>query len=344
MKVNVIITGQIRSAETFNKSIVELISLKKEGVVDKIILSTWEGELDKLDSNSIKKVNDNMIVITPKPPSIQSSSIFYQMKSFHCGLDEVVEHSSFIFKTRPDLVIKQEHIKEIIKLNNTITCKSSPFINKVWVPWFEITKPFYLADECFYCSYTDAHKLYNYNTIYDNYYDIDAGISHIRRFYEPFIALYPEFANYFKHFGISGHGTDSRFPIFNLMKKSNAYLYSISTYYKILDENFNIGISEYGYIDFREWNQKYNQTEITNLINSVTAKGSFDPKKGHNYAYTSNDVIRLRESMAVTEPLNEKLYSDGDKVIKLKAHMLKNAIPPKSFMYRLKRKLQRIIC
>ncbi|ETX12709.1 hypothetical protein MUS1_03065 [Marinomonas ushuaiensis DSM 15871] len=296
-KISVLITGEIKSSNAFLRSIQEFVALKNEGVVGEIILSTWKGELDKQSEELIEQVNENLIVVTPKPPKVNSGSIFYQMKSFHCALNKVTNKNNFIFKSRPDLFIAKEDLKRIFGKDYKINSARSPFKSKIWIPWFEISKPFYLADECFFCSYLDALKLYNYNTIYDNYYEIDAGISHIRRFYNPFIECYPEFEKFFQFFGVTGHGRRKRFEIFGELYRNSSYRKGMILYYEILKENFNIGLDKYGYIDFREWNKLEKSTLIESLYTSVSKKNSFDATKGHVYGYSDKDVITLLNFM-----------------------------------------------
>jgi hypothetical protein len=327
----VLITGQIKSSDNFLRAIKEFVALKDEGVVDEIILSTWKGELDKQSEELIEQVKENLIVVTPNPPKVNSGSAFYQMKSFHYALNKVTNKDNFIFKSRPDLFIAKKDIKKIIEKDYKVNSARSPFNSKVWIPWFEISKPFYLADECFFCSYLDALKLYNYNTIYDNYYEIDAGISHIRRFYNPFIECYPEFERFFQFFGITGHGRSKRFEIFEVLYKNSRYRKGIGLYYEILKENFNIGLDKYGYLDFREWNKLEKSTSIESLYGSVSRKNSFDPTKGHVYGYSDKDVIVLLNSMPSCGG-EESTSEDNDITTKRLISQIVSSIPKNNIL------------
>jgi len=337
-KISVIITGQIKSPVTFSQSINEFILLQKEGIVDEIILSTWGCELEKIDSDFLNYLRKYVVIVTPEPPKINSGSAFYQMKSFHFGLNKIKDQDSFIFKSRPDLFISKDDLKEIILKNYEVTSLHSPFNSKVWVPWFEISKPFYLADECFFCSFSDAVKLYNYDTVFDNYYNIDAGISHIRRFYNPFIALYPEFDYFFQYFGRTGHGTVARFTVFDLLCKNKNYRKGVSLYYKILHDNFNIGLNKNGYILFREWNEEGNKSEITSLNASIYAGNSFDSTKGQVYAYTDHDLKNLIDNMPF-DPDSKIIASEQDILTSHSISQIINSIPKTSFFKKLSNKI-----
>ncbi|EKO3443220.1 TPA: hypothetical protein ACOJPC_002313 [Vibrio fluvialis] len=331
-KISVVITGQVKSSVIFFESLKEFIALKEEGIVNEIVLSTWKGEIEKLNESITKQLNEHVVIITPNPPKVNSGTAFYQMKSLHCALNKLSDKKTFVFKTRPDLYISKEDIKEIIKLDNNVRSKKSPFVNKVWVPWFEVSKPFYMADECFYCNYPDAIKLYNYDTIYDNYFDIDAGISHIRRFYHPFTSIYPEFEHFFLKFGVTGHGTSQRFRLFDVLYENVNYKKGLRQYYKILEHSFNIGLHKYGYITFREWNKSEKKTIFNSLEDAVKPINSFEPSKGHVYGYNNNDVKTLLGDDAI---YNEVIPSEDDDITKVKIFNIMNSMPKVSLMKRI---------
>ncbi|MEZ9068202.1 hypothetical protein [Vibrio atlanticus] len=323
------------------RSVEEFRALKKEGQVEEVIFSTWQSELEKHPEAIEYITSEGIVVIFNEEPKVNSGSAFHQMKSLHIGLDNIKNKNNYIFKTRPDLYISGKYVKKIASLNYDIETEKSPFSNKIWVPWFEISKPFYLADECFYCCYSDALKLVNYNTIYDNYFDIDAGITHIRRFYEPFFYIYKEFHHYFKVFGETGHGTELRFEIFEMLKGNHNYNALIQLYYKVLKDNFLIGLDESGYIEFREWNESASRPNLSNFHGSIRPENSFCPSKGQIYSYDlsyidceiENNVIQLGEDVTLKDDI--KLKKD----IMIALSTLKKA----PLALRIKRKLVNVI-
>ncbi len=288
MSVSIVITGQIKSEDLFARSVKDFISLQDNGLIDQIIFSTWKSELITYKRIIPECHREKITVVCPSQPKVNSGSAFFQMKAFHEGLELVLDRKCFVFKTRPDLFISKVALKKIIHLDYDITVNNSPFSNKVWLPWFEISKPFYLADECFYCSYQDARKLFNYDCIYDNYYEIDAGISHIRRFIHPFLKTHPEFKYFLKYFGVTGHGTKKRFEIYSLLNASVNFKRLLKQYYGILNENFVIGLNEKDYIDFREWNESRKQFELSSILTDVRPENSFSPEQGQVYSYNMN--------------------------------------------------------
>ena len=48
-----------------------------------------------------------------------------------------------LLKENRDMPMKVSEIKKNLPKGNIFKCK-------VWVPWFEIGKPFFMADECFF--------------------------------------------------------------------------------------------------------------------------------------------------------------------------------------------------
>ena len=84
--------------------------------------------------------------------------------------------SEFVLKTRTDVHIDPEFIRNNLPLSGR---------NRVWIPWYQRLRPFYMADECFYGTKERIRALVNYDTWYDN--NKMWGITHMRRFAHPHI-------------------------------------------------------------------------------------------------------------------------------------------------------------
>lgn len=284
---NIISTGLIRKEDLFKKSIKDFTYLKERNEVDEIVFSTWYGEIDKYNGMRDFLTTMNIIVVESTPPNVCQGSILHQMKSLEIGMDNISNKSLMIFKTRPDLYIKLEALYEITSYDYQIEKNDfSIFEQKVWIPWFEISKPFYLADECFFSSYNDMYKLINYDMKYDVYYDIDAGISHIRRFIHPFLNSYPILKIYLKYLSITGHGTTLRFDISKDMLETNEYRNFLYLYYILLNKYFIIGCKNTNdYIVFRRWSNYNQKLDEINFHEVIKAEYSFDCDKGQIFDY-----------------------------------------------------------
>ena len=82
-----------------------------------------------------------------------------------------------ILKLRTDAYFKNKDIIKISKLNFASE-KNSVFHKKIWVPWFEITKPLYIGDEVFVISLKDLQNILSKKKYYVLGH-LTHGITHI---------------------------------------------------------------------------------------------------------------------------------------------------------------------
>ena len=305
--INVIFTGLVRDQELFVKSIKDLAELRHENMVDEIIFSTWIGEIDKYDGlRNALEVYDCHLVEGDPPPRSQSN-IWHQMKSLYLGL-ELIKGNSYCLKTRADLFIKPEFIRKLISdkdyLNISLQDDHNPiFEKKVWIPYFEITKPFYMSDECFFGKTIDIKKLVNFDASYDVLYNIDCGITHIRRFIHPFVQKNTFLKQYLRYAAYSGHFTPFRFEILEYNLKSDFYLRCLAIYYQILHTYFRVE-SDYTPEQFIFRHECINPTvalDEKEFRSNFAPKKSWNVKDGHIYAYNEAWLDNL---------FNRSMYSD----------------------------------
>lgn len=234
-KVYVLFTGQVRTPDLFKKSLTELFELRKEGAIEKVILSTWKSENFDIDSEYITVLESEPIAETGV------GNYKAQMKHYIEGLNFIYKCSkdSFVLKTRPDVHISKEFIKKVINLDLSIDGKFTKIFNcKIWVPWFEITKPFYLEDAYFFGEYNDMLKLYNLSNIYTRN-NLGQGITHIRRFSFPFLDYFPTLAKFINNnYGLSTNlGTN--YNLDQLPHAQRKYIVNLlATYYFIVKTYF----------------------------------------------------------------------------------------------------------
>lgn len=244
--INIIICGLVRVPKLFKKSLKDFIKLRREGFVDKIIYSAWKGEVDKyLGVKSFVKDNNITLIENEEPKEWGKGSIWCQMKSFDMGLRQL-DDDCFVLRTRPDLWININFLRRLFNSREKLQIKSSVtkkiFKHKIWTPYYEITKPFYLAGDCFYGYIDDVRKLVNYDKFYDDF-DIGPGITHIRQFIHPFLEDFSVLREYLKKGANTAHSTPQRFEVLNKNLKNNNYLCYLATYYKILNTYFYINSS-----------------------------------------------------------------------------------------------------
>ena len=166
-KIDVVFCGLIREKERFKNSINDLVLLRKQGFVNQIILSTWDYEV-KNNPEIVSFLKDNGAIILPnKEPKFRGfGNINCQMKTLEEGLKKV--KSPFVLKTRADIYIDPSFLEHLFKNKEKLLKiklnlpNGNIFQYKFWIPYFEITKPFYLSDEAYFGYYKDHKLLINY--------------------------------------------------------------------------------------------------------------------------------------------------------------------------------------
>jgi len=207
--VDVLFCGLLRKPEMFRKSILDLVNLRKLGLVNQIIFSTWIGEMEKnLEMLKFLKKN-NVRIIESEEPKVQGSGhIWCQMKALDIGLQRVGE-DRFVLKSRTDVYINPLFLKKLFSEKETLLKikkdlpKGNVFNYKIWIHYYEMRTPFHMGEECFFAHNHDAKLLVNYNTFYDEQH-VGHAISHIRRFANPFLEDYSCIKDYLK-----GHAKNS---------------------------------------------------------------------------------------------------------------------------------------
>lgn len=195
-KVNILFCGLIRAHDLFKKSISDMTQLRDNGLIENIYLSTWIGEIDKApEIKELLKKSKVKIIESEEPEVGGEGNIWKQMKALDEGLKKI-DKNSFILKTRSDVYINPDFLRKIFSQQGLFKItKNLPngnvFKAKIWVPWYEITRPFYMADECFFGLKEDIRLLVNYENKYFSDYVLGPGGPHIMRFIHPFLEKYP---------------------------------------------------------------------------------------------------------------------------------------------------------
>lgn len=274
--IDILFCGLIREHETFKKSIEDFVLMKKEGIAGEIFLSTWIGELQKNpEISDFLKKNNVRIIESEEPKEAGYGSVWCQMKALEAGLNKI-KSGRFVLRTRSDVYINPDFVKTLFnkKKNLLKITRDLPngniFHYKIWVPWYEITRPFYLGDEAFFGAKEDLMHLVNYDKRYDEELNSGTGITHIRRFIHPFVEDYPvlyKYLNNFKHEGrlkslavkikdkkifdlrrfsiLRDINRIKRFRELNKRLKDRNYIEILSAYYSILYSHFYIDGDSY---------------------------------------------------------------------------------------------------
>jgi hypothetical protein len=246
-KITVLVLGQIRSHTQFVSILSTFRTLFDEGYVAKIRLVTWSGEIDGVPNLRSQLADFPIEIIELPPVTVESrGNIIPQMRQLYHGLMGL-SSDEYVLKTRTDIDINPEFVKLLAtqpRFHEKSTAKPHIFDYKVWVPYFEATKPFYISDECFAGYTEDLWKLYNLDESFDVLYpDIGIGITHIRRYIYPFLRFFPQLEAYLNTAGNFGwRDRYERFPYLEYSLKHQFYLYLLFLYYRIMDDYFIVDL------------------------------------------------------------------------------------------------------
>ncbi len=332
--IEVVFCGLIRNPDLFKKSLEQMEKFKKEKILDRIVFSTWDYEIDKYSGMREYLKKKKVFLIENKEPENRGiGNIWCQMKSLEAAL-KIINHESFVLKTRPDLYIDENFLKKLFEnKENLLKIKYSLpggniFKYKVWIPYYEITSPFHMADECFFGHHNDVNMLVNFFD-YIKYYNLRAGVVHINRYIHPFIDKYPEIKYFFqkdsnigfprddslnykllkKFLGkikISSNFLDSltvanRFRVLRKRLKDESYVKTLAVYYTILYSHF--------YIENKCVDNEFNNRAIWNR-NSTPNITVDDPQIIKNFSKNRIGVKTKGQIYSGDEKLLENIFEN----------------------------------
>ena len=288
--IDVIFTGLLRTPELFQASLADLAALRRRGVVGRVIFATWPSE--DLGAPALHSALDAAAVevITSEPPAQGPGNIWHQMKSLELGL-AAVDRRTRVLKTRTDLHIVPAFIEHLaaggISLAKLYGGTPGSLGEKIWLPWFEITKPGYMADECMFGRATDLKRLVNFDNSYDRpEWGIDAGITHLRRFLHPFRPYHPRLDEYLENFAATGHNTPARYPVLSHDMTTPYFWEYLAEYYRIVEENFHVETwADKPHISCRKWSQPLITIDDEAMAENFHPAKSWNPYGGQIYAY-----------------------------------------------------------
>ena len=292
---NIILTGKILDEIQFKKLIDKIIKLKKEKKINEIILSIWKNQL--LSKTIIFFLKKNKIIIVRNDYKKFAFSLKYQIHLLKNGLKKIKNKKALIIKLRNDINFQVGQIKKLSNLDFKVHSKKKVLSTKFWVPYFEATKPFYIADEIFVTSYKNLRKITTINKYYGNKF-FDAGQTHINWYLGLFLNDF-NVDKYVNYYGKSYHFCSTRFFHLNKMINNQEYLEILLKYYKILDEYFIIGTKidknfslNTKTVNFFNQNLKINFHDKT-LDDVFSIKNSNVKYSGHIFSRSSNDVKKI---------------------------------------------------
>lgn len=310
---NIILTGKILDEIQFKKLIDKIIKLKKEKKINQIILSIWKNQI--LSKKIVFFLIKNNVNIIRNNSKVFKCSFKYQSYLLKNGLKKIKNKRILIIKLRTDINFELSQISKLSKLDFKINNKKNLLSCKIWVPYFEITKPFYIGDEVFITNYGNLIKITSFNKYYGNAF-FDTGQTHINWYLGLFIKKFNIFDIYVKYFGKSYHFNNIRFYHLTKLINNQKYLKILLQYYKILDKYFIVGSNlkknfslNRKTINFSNQNFMINFQNKT--INNVFSINNSHVKfSGHIFSRNNNDVKKLIKLVIkrISQSHGENLY------------------------------------
>ena len=254
MSVSCIIVGLIRSDALIEQSLRTLNRLRAEGLVSRIVISTWNEELRDNPSVSLFANKYNCDLVSRPDPGTghgPGSELTSSMAPQTLGLRQAlmaVDDDDMVLKMRPDVVLNEAFLRNLLISSQTASFDAAPggpFKKKIWVPWADLIYPFLIADEMFLGRCGDLKRLAT-----DFYLQYSAGKAvhphaetcHILRYLAPFES--GVFADFFKNWVylqyelpvIEGGWTE----YFTVKFRTPIWWVMIAKYASILCDNFII--------------------------------------------------------------------------------------------------------
>lgn len=342
--VDIIFTGLIRTQDKFKDSIKDLVQLHKEGLVNQIIFSTWDYEVDKyprmrefLADNKINLIEN----IEPYKRGI--GNIWCQMKSLDAALKEI-DSTSFVLKTRCDLYINPNFLRKLflekeklLKIKKDLP-KGNIFKYKIWIHYYELKTPFHMGEECLLAHHHDMDLMVNYESSYDENYKIGDALSHIRRFIHPFIQDYPILKEYLKTYSKDSFlktlaikfshkvfdlrglkiarkiSSKNKFSVLEKKLSSVKFIDILAAYYSILYSHFYVdGNSFPDQVVSKVWNSPGKKLDQYEFTKNLREEMSHPAQPGQIYVYDMELLNNICNKKLKKDPISERLMVAIDK-------------------------------
>jgi hypothetical protein len=205
--------GQLRDCGIFRRALAPALSLRAQGRVQRILLSTWRGEPDRLEDGAAALRAQGVEIIESDFPERLAvpGNVFQQMLALDRALDQV-DDDWLVLRTRPDVAFTDEDALAAVLFQPFLPVlppegQAAIFTERVWVTYFLPATPFLAADQVFYGRASDLRRLCTYDLFTEAYQitsrpneqipkNTSGASAEIRRFLTPFLPAYPILREY----------------------------------------------------------------------------------------------------------------------------------------------------
>ena len=239
----IMLVGQNRNPDMLAES---LDTFNNHDKVYKVYVVAWETCNLYLDRN--KNLSKTVIVRNKEFPATPGeNNTEFQKSAMDKGLDSIIkneeDHDIFVMRLRMDVLLRKNQLDYVLSQDYKIKNPPIPeFKYKIWVPWTHLTKPFYLADECFY---SHLSVMVNLSPDRDTVlYKLGQGNAHIAWFLK-LAKKYNVFENTSEY--------DDYFSMTNEFTPNKHKIDMIIRYYQCVKDYFIIKTVQHG-IKFKDYN------------------------------------------------------------------------------------------
>lgn len=258
-RITVVLCGQVRHPWFFRKAARIYLQMLHIGMVDRFILSTWEGELAPHGDLERRLRHYGVEIVYNKPVAGHqvSGNYMQQTKQLYNALLEV-ESDSWVFKTRPDVFMTFDNVEGLFR---SVLDAPPPdvepkvFERRVWVPYFEATQPFFISDVAFLGRRDDLLKLCNFDMGYEvnGTFDLPdplelqqkAAAAETRKYLNLFALHYPILNEYKETWQYAEYYKQTRENVLNHNFSSHLYWEYVALSLYILRQFFLVGRPHY---------------------------------------------------------------------------------------------------
>ncbi len=172
----ILFTGLVRNESLFIDKLQKCLSLRAEGFISNIIVSTWRGELKRYPRLRNVISESNVLVVNSEEPNLKlPGHLLHQMKAFYVGLS-VCEDNAYVYKMRSDIgTFDVPSVTRILKGDYCYSVDASGgwpkfFSERIVIESALVCHPFYMNDIQFYGAKPDLLKMVNCDLFYEMVY------------------------------------------------------------------------------------------------------------------------------------------------------------------------------
>jgi hypothetical protein len=261
-----IVLGFAKSPLLVERSFAPLRQLHREGFIRTIHYVTWDSaDLDPFVA-PVLAMPEVTVTRIPQPiaqGTTAQKTVIYQTHNLDAALSLVPEDDALMFKSRPDVIISADLLREKIEGFGAwrdvpasvfgIAMPRPVLSRKVWVPWADSNQPFFYEDALFFGLKRDLRHF----VIPLDRNDLDTLAApmcdhycHIVRFAKAFLPSWPLFNAYLRNFRHITSDMDYRIEMIGHALSGPYFLFPIIAHAWILYSQFHVDCGKPGDILF----------------------------------------------------------------------------------------------